>query len=324
MAPFPSPTSTWHTKTYPSISPTRPELSAKGKTVVVTGGGTGIGAATARHFAEAGASRIALLGRREQPLLDTKASIEQQYADVEVFAASTDITKKSEVDAAFAKFVGDGKIHVLVSNAAVIGPQESVEKVDADAFLEAIQQNLRGSLAVAQAFLRHASTDPVVIETSSFLAHLNIAPGFVSYSVAKLAVFRLWDSLAYANQELSVFHVQPGVVDSAMSQEAGGVKAMGFEDDGKRNDNLLSGMSEADFDLVSLPASFNVWLASPEARFLKGRFLWSNWDADELKAQAKEIEGSRQLSIDLVGWPFGDANWKLQTTGTATTPGWSG
>ncbi|KAF2232804.1 putative oxidoreductase [Viridothelium virens] len=306
MAPFPSPTSTWHTKTYPSISPTRPELSAKGKTVVVTGGGTGIGAATARHFAEAGASRIALLGRREQPLLDTKASIEQQYADVEVFAASTDITKKSEVDAAFAKFVGGGKIHVLVSNAAVIGPQESVEKVDADAFLEAIQQNLRGSLAVAQAFLRHASTDPVVIETSSFLAHLNIAPGFVSYSVAKLAVFRLWDSLAYANQELSVFHVQPGVVDSAMSQEAGGVKAMGFEDD------------------VSLPASFNVWLASPEARFLKGRFLWSNWDADELKAQAKEIEGSRQLSIDLVGWPFGDANWKLQTTGTATTPGWSG
>jgi NADPH:quinone reductase-like Zn-dependent oxidoreductase len=109
MAPFPSPTSTWHTKTYQSISPTRPELSAKGKTVVVTGGGTGIGAETARYFAEAGASRIAIFGRREQPLLDTKASIEHKFPDVEVFVASTDVTNKNEVDAAFAKFVGGGK-----------------------------------------------------------------------------------------------------------------------------------------------------------------------------------------------------------------------
>jgi hypothetical protein len=55
---------------------------------------------------------------------------------------------------------------------------------------------------------------------------------------------------------------------------------------------------------VSLPASFNVWLASPEARFLKGRFLWCNWDVEELKAQAKKIEAGTKLRIDLVGWPF--------------------
>ena len=69
---------------------------------------------------------------------------------------------------------------------------------------------------------------------------------------------------------------------------------------------------EADFDLVSLPASFNVWLASPEARFLKGKFLWANWDVDELKARAKEIEATTQLSIGLGGWPFQDASWKFQ------------
>jgi hypothetical protein len=65
-------------------------------------------------------------------------------------------------------------------------------------------------------------------------------------------------------------------------------------------------------DLVSLPAGFNVWLASPEARFLKGKFLWSNWDVDELKAQAKDIEAGTQLNIGLVGWPFNGANWKLK------------
>jgi len=71
-----------------------------------------------------------------------------------------------------------------------------------------------------------------------------------------------------------------------------------------------SGYHAADFGLVSLPASFSVWLASPEARFLKGKFLWANWDVDELKAKAKEIEERNQLSIGLGGWPFQDASWK--------------
>jgi hypothetical protein len=47
-----------------------------------------------------------------------------------------------------------------------------------------------------------------------------------------------------------------------------------------------------------------VWLASPEARFLKGKFIWANWDVDELRMQAVHIESSAHLSIGLVGWPF--------------------
>ncbi|OBT89059.1 hypothetical protein VE02_02016 [Pseudogymnoascus sp. 03VT05] len=291
-APFPSPTSAWHTNTYQSLSPTRPELSAQGKNVLVTGGGSGIGAETARYFAEAGASRIALLGRREQALLDTKSSIEHEFPNVEVFVAATDITNKSEVDEAFEKFVGDQKIHVLVHSAAVVGPRESVQEVDCDKFLEAVQVHLKGSLFVAKAFLRHSSTDAVAIEINSSAALVNFSSAFASYSVAKLAVFRLWDSLAFANPGLNIFHVQPGIVDTAMNRETGGVDAVGFEDH------------------VSLPGSFNLWLASPEARFLKGKYLWANWDVDELKARAKEIKSSAQLSIGLDGWPFGDPNWK--------------
>ena len=199
----------------------------------MTGGGTGIGAETARYLAEAGASRIALLGRREQPLLDTKASIEHKFPDVEVFATSTDIMKKSDVDAAFSKFCGNGEIHVLVSNAAMIGPQDPVRDVDGEKFLDAVQQNLRGALNVAQAFLRHAAMDAVAIEVNSSAAHINFAPQFAAYSVAKLAVFRLWDSLAFANPEMSVFHVQPGIVDTDMNKESGGIDAVGFSDDGK-------------------------------------------------------------------------------------------
>ncbi|KAJ5176204.1 uncharacterized protein N7482_002081 [Penicillium canariense] len=269
-APFPSPTSTWHS----------------------TARGSGIGAETARYFAEAGASRIALLGRREQPLLDTKASIERRFPRVEVFVESMDVTNKSQVDAAFANFVGGGRLHVLVSNAAMIGPQDPVQDVESEPFLESIQQNLKGALFLAQAFLRYASTDAVAIEISSSAAHLNFSPRCAAYSISKFAVYRLWDSLASANPNLSIFHLQPGLVDTAMSRETGGVAAFGTEDN------------------VSLPASFNVWLASPEARFLKGKFLWANWDVDELKANEKEMAEGPQLSIGLVGWPFQEANWE--------------
>ena len=239
MAPFPSPTSKWHDTAYPSISPTRPKLSAKGKTVLITGGGTGIGAATARCFAQAGASRIALLGRREQPLLDTKSAIVHDVADVQVFVAGTDVTKKSDVDKAFSEFLGDGKIDVVVSGAAMTGPQDPVRDVDSDRFLDAVQQNLKGSLNVAQAFLRYAATDAIAIDINSSAAHVNFGSGFAAYSVAKLAVFRLWDSLAAANPDLSVFHVQPGVVDTDMNKEAGGVAAVGFSDDGQWDQRSL-------------------------------------------------------------------------------------
>ena len=47
-----------------------------------------------------------------------------------------------------------------------------------------------------------------------------------------------------------------------------------------------------------------VWLASPEAAFLKGKFVWANWDVDELKARAKEIETTSLLTVDLAGSPF--------------------
>ena len=150
-----------------------------------------------------------------------------------MFVASTDVTNQSEVDAAFSKFAGGGKIQVLVSSAAMIGPQEPVADMDGDKFLDAIQQNLKGSFFVAQAFLRHASKDAVVINVSSFAAHLNFVPGFAPYSIAKLAVFRLWDFLVFENPEISVFHTQPGVIATEMNREAGGIDTVGIEDDGE-------------------------------------------------------------------------------------------
>jgi hypothetical protein len=54
-----------------------------------------------------------------------------------------------------------------------------------------------------------------------------------------------------------------------------------------------------------LVGNFAVWLASPEASFLDGKYVWGNWDVDELKAMANQItaDGSSNLTHGLIGWP---------------------
>ncbi len=74
MPLFPSLTKEWHAKTYPAIDPTRQELSAKGKVVVITGGGGSIGGVTATAYAKAGVEKLAIIGRRKSPLNETVES----------------------------------------------------------------------------------------------------------------------------------------------------------------------------------------------------------------------------------------------------------
>jgi NAD(P)-dependent dehydrogenase (short-subunit alcohol dehydrogenase family) len=193
----------------------------------------GIGAEIAKSFARAGAARIALLGRRQQPLLDTKEAIERLHTNTEVFAITTDVTDQVQVDAAFVKTAGDGKIDVLVSNAAVIGNIGLVTDSDPAIVVTDVQQSIKTTLFLALALIRHASAKPVVVNISSAAAHMNLRPGTASYNTSKMASFRLWDSIAYENPHLDVFHVQPGVIDTAMSRQVGGVKSYGYEDDGE-------------------------------------------------------------------------------------------
>lgn len=118
-APFPSPTKNWHNKAYSQIDPKRPELSAKGKNVIVTGGGIGIGASVVRSFAEAGASTIGVLGRTESALTKTKENIEAEFKSTKVIVLAADITNEASVTKALNNFKSSvGLIDVLVHNAA--------------------------------------------------------------------------------------------------------------------------------------------------------------------------------------------------------------
>ncbi|OCL09129.1 putative short-chain dehydrogenase [Glonium stellatum] len=283
-APFPSLTKTWHTEAYPAISPTRPEVSSKGKTIVITGGGSGLGARIARDFAASGASKLALLGRTERTLLATKRAIEAEFPSTTISTFVADVTSKPAVDAAFASIRSTlGPIHVFVNNAGYLPAMADAATTPLDEWWLGFDINVKGSLLATQAFLRAKVPEgAVLINVSTAIVHIPPMAGFSGYAASKLAATKFFDYVQVENPALHVVNVQPGIVETNM--------------------NIKSEMPAMDNE--NLPGAFLVWLASPEAKFLKGKFVWVNWDVEEMKAKAKEIEEGNLLTLSLEGWPF--------------------
>lgn len=295
----PSFTKVYHKAPYPAIDPSRPELTAKDKTVVVTGAAAGgIGAAAALAFAKAGARKIALLGRTEATLQKTRDTILEAFPDATVFVAPADVSK---ADVSKAESVGLaahnirvelGAWDVFAHCAAVLPTATTLAGADEDEWFSAFETNVKFSAHFAKHFLPKRRPNATYIGINAGAAHLSPShlPGFSAYSASKLAVAKLDEYLALENADLRVFTLQPGVVLTNMVKKALGDK------------EPAAGMA---FDAPELPANFMVWLASPEADFLKRRFLWANWDVEELIARKAEIEANPLLfTITLGGWPF--------------------
>lgn len=127
--PYPAPVTEWHNDTYDAIRPTRPELSQAGKTIVITGAGSGIGREVAAAFAQADASSIHILGRTKSTLEETKQIVERQNPGTNVVVHVADIVDESAVTKA-AKNIGSWD--VIVANAGYIPGPETIESSDAN------------------------------------------------------------------------------------------------------------------------------------------------------------------------------------------------
>ena len=218
---FTSFTKTWHNKPYASISPSRPELSAKGKNVVVTGGGTGIGKAIAIAFAQAGAASVSILGRRIDRL---KSAVKEITAaavnsDTSVLFQTADLTKREEVDTALQSFVGKvGKISILVANAGAhpeLGPLATMHAVS---FMKGFEINVLTCLNAVQAFIPVAASNAMVFSISSGIGHIAPMPGMSSYAASKSAGIKMIDYFAAENPDLHFVHIQPGVVSTEINE----------------------------------------------------------------------------------------------------------
>jgi NAD(P)-dependent dehydrogenase (short-subunit alcohol dehydrogenase family) len=125
---YPSFTKKFRNDTYDAISPSRPELSQKDRTVVITGGGHGsIGATIALAFAQAGAPRIALMGRTEQTLRDTEAEVKKAHPDTKVMVVICDISNGQSVGTAAHNIKGElGAWDVFINCAGLAAVSEMI------------------------------------------------------------------------------------------------------------------------------------------------------------------------------------------------------
>ncbi|KAF2813915.1 NAD(P)-binding protein [Mytilinidion resinicola] len=152
-------TPTIHKTPYPAISPTRKELNQAGKNVLITGGGTGIGKATARNFVLASAATVIIVGRRPDVLKAAGAELEREATAVKsptkIIVRSCDMTKSSEVNALWDDLKAQGTtVNVLVLNAAKFSETKPLFELGIEEVWSQMEANVKGPLQFAERFYK--------------------------------------------------------------------------------------------------------------------------------------------------------------------------
>lgn len=251
MPPYPCPVSTWHAQAYAAISPLLPHLSTKGKNIVITGGGSGIGSAIARSFAASGADSISILGRREEKLLQTKSRIQSDYPGITVFTHITDLVDQDAVKRTFNAIKSSvGIIDILVANAGYSPKLLSLNDSNHDEWYDAFEINVKGNFNLIQAFLPMASRAAAVLNVAAGASHVPYLPGFSGYVTSKLAAAKLFDYLHYEHPDFFVLNFHPGIVKTEIE---GNPNALAFDDsesviwEGLTETDVLSSRASGEF-----------------------------------------------------------------------------
>ncbi len=191
-----------------------------GKTAVITGGGTGIGAGVALDLAQAGAN-ILVCGRRSEPLKKVVADIGSQALFVQADVAD-EADVRRVVETAVSQF---GTIDILVNNAGIAGGGP-IHKHTISTWDKIMAINLRGPFLFARTVLpiMRAQKSGHIINISSE-SGLEYYEGNGAYGVSKHAVNALGEYIQRENQEFNirVDTVCPGMVVTEMTENLPGL-----------------------------------------------------------------------------------------------------
>lgn len=187
----------------------------QGRHALITGGGTGIGAATATHLHAAGA-RISLLGRRMEPLERTAAMVDGK-------AIACDVTDRDAIARAFDEArAANGPISFLIVNAG-IGDSAPFGRTPREAWDRIIATNLSAAFDCAQLALPDllAGEDSRLVFIAS-VAGLKGAAYAAPYAASKHGLIGLMRSLAveFATSSMTVNAICPAFVDTPMVDES--------------------------------------------------------------------------------------------------------
>jgi NAD(P)-dependent dehydrogenase (short-subunit alcohol dehydrogenase family) len=238
-----------------------------GKTVLITGGGSGIGRATALAFAGEGAA-VAVAGRRREPLDQTVRLIKD--AGGQASAVTADVSSPADAERLVAVTAErHGGLHIAFNNAGIIEAGPLADMDDA-AWDRQVAVNLTGVFLAMKHEITHmrANGGGVIINTASNLgAHMRL-PFLGAYAATKAAVSTLTRAAAreYTTDGIRINAISPGPIDTPMSLRPG-------ETEADRDNRLAGALPAGRAGTVTEAAAAVLWLASPEAGFTIGHDL---------------------------------------------------
>lgn len=197
-------------------------IDLKGKVAIVTGASSGIGRASAKLFARAGA-KVVVAARRKAELESLVREIVDQRGDA--LALAGDVS-----DEAFAKELVEraeqsyGRLDVAFNNAGTLGEKGPTTGISLDGWNEALKVNLTSAFLAAKhqipAMLKQGKGS--IIFTSTFVGYTVGFPGAAAYAASKSGLIGLTQVLAaeYGPQNIRVNAILPGAVETAMYKAA--------------------------------------------------------------------------------------------------------
>lgn len=225
-------------------------------TVVVTGAGSGIGAAIVRRLLQARASVLALVKPGTEADSELNALTAAHAQRLKLLAV--DVRSTADVAAAVVAATEHfGRVDALVNNAGVICPIGRLGDVEADAWQEVLAVNAGGAMRCTQAFL------PLLLESGGTIVNMSSGAayrpleGWSAYCASKAAlvmVSRATD-LEYRALGLRVFSLSIPPTDTAMQ---GRIRMSGI--------NEVSKIAQQDLTSPAVTAAVATWLCGPDAR----------------------------------------------------------
>jgi 3-oxoacyl-[acyl-carrier protein] reductase len=258
----------------------------KGKNIVITGSGRGIGKAIAIACAREGAN-LGLTARSSNELEETKNEIKNMSNDTKLAISTADIMKYDQVERAFKTFNQElGKLTGVIANAGYSRMWVSHE-FDSDKFIEIINTNISGVFFTFKAGYPYLKIDDkndkarFIITGSA--AFNNPMPKFAAYTASKYGVVGLQESLAleYKKENINFNMVLPTMVDTRLLR---GKKA----GDGEKPPNVLNPWDLNDY---------YIFLLSNKGNKVNNALIYSG-DFDEVKKLLKGAPEDNRQSWD--------------------------
>ena len=238
-----------------------------GRTALITGGDSGIGRAPAIAFAKEGADISVVYLSEHKDAEETRRLVEEQGQSCLLIAG--DVADKAFCKQAVDKTVKElGRLDILVNNAAVQYPQDSIEAITSSQLEKTFRTNIFSYFYMTKAALPHLHKGSTIINTTSVTAYRG-SDHLLDYSATKGAIVAFTRSLSKAllDKGIRVNGVAPGPIWTPLI-------AATMQDDDPAQFGSDSPMGRAGEPEEIAPSY--VFLASDDSSYMTGQVLHPN------------------------------------------------